>query len=115
MKQYNEILHEQLWKGTLEEVDATSQESGIQHLLHQAVQTEQDHQTNLAIAIRSSSSNFRIEDTAVILDGEKAFQQASFLTIHEDEDDKGYTRCLWLRNYKWLPTSHSIQNCDAQE
>ncbi|XGW27378.1 hypothetical protein V3C99_007742 [Haemonchus contortus] len=132
MAQYNRVFEEQLEKHILEEVNITNspKECGVHYIPHQAVLTPHKTTTKLRIVFDASAHyrgcpslndvlhrgpvilpqlygvllRFRIGEIAIISDVEKAFLQ---VRIHED--DRDYTRYLWLHDYKLPPTPDNIR------
>ncbi|XGW03187.1 hypothetical protein V3C99_014858 [Haemonchus contortus] len=121
LKQYHDVFQDQLSKGILEEVDETNDVFGKpkHYLPHQPVITPQKDTTKFRVVFDASAHykncpslndvvhqgptilpklygmllRFRTGKFVLLSDVEKAFLQ-----VHLHEEDRDFTRCLWLKN-----------------
>ncbi|KIH43762.1 hypothetical protein ANCDUO_26226, partial [Ancylostoma duodenale] len=132
LEKYNEVFADQLRQHIPEEVpdDSFSQVSRVHYIPHQALLTPHKTTTKLRVVYDASAHykgcpslndvlhhgpvilpqlfgvllRFRIGKIAITSDVEKAFLQ---VRLHEN--DRDYTRCLWLRNHRLPPTPNNIK------
>nr|CDJ87109.1 Pao retrotransposon peptidase family protein [Haemonchus contortus] len=121
LKQYHGVFQDQLSKGILEEVDETEDTTGKpkHYLPHQPVITPQKDTTEFRIVFDASAHYkncpslndvvhqgltvlpklygcfyaFELGSASYLSDVEKAFLQ-----VHRHEDDRDFTRCLWIKD-----------------
>ena len=133
MKQYNNIIEDQVKKGIIEKIDNNTVEGEVKHdILHHGVIKPNNRTKKLRIVYDASAEakktnlslneslyqgpviledlcslllRFRTYDTAIVADIEKAFLQ-----INLQEQDRDVTRFLWLKdiNKPVIPSNNDI-------
>ena len=133
MKQYNNIIEDQVKKGIIEKIDNNTVEGEVKHdILHHGVIKPNNRTKKLRIVYDASAEakktnlslnkslyqgpviledlcslllRFRTYDTAIVADIEKAFLQ-----INLQEQDQDVTRFLWLKdiNKPVIPSNNDI-------
>ena len=133
MKQYNNIMEDQVKKGIIEKIDNNTVEGEVKHyILHHGVIKPNNRTKKLRIVYDASAEakktnlslneslyqgpviledlcslllRFRTYDTAIVADIEKAFLQ---INLHEQDQD--VTRFLWLKdiNKPVIPSNNDI-------